>query len=306
MHLFHSLADLPAAARGGAVSVGNFDGVHRGHARLAEQLVALAKDLGGPAVIFTFDPHPIRILRPDAAPPPLTWAARKAALLGELGVDFVVSYPTDRALLSRSAAEFFSHILHQGLGARGMVEGPNFFFGRNREGDIARLGELCAAADVRLKVIAPELIGDEWVSSSRIREAIQKGDVEQAAAWLTRPYRIRGQVIVGAQRGATLGFPTANVDAIDTLSPAPGVYAARAYTQSGVWPAAVNIGANPTFGEDRVKFETHLIDFSGDLYGQTLEVEFVARLRETQPFPSVAELQRQLQTDVARARALCR
>ncbi len=305
MQLFHTLTELPAAARGGAVSVGNFDGVHRGHARLAEHLVAQAHSLGGPAVIFTFDPHPIRILRPEAAPPPLNWSQRKAALLGELGVDFVVSYPTDRALLSLSAAEFFDQILLQGLGARGVVEGPNFFFGRNREGDITRLGQLCAAGDVRLKVIAPELTGGEWISSSRIREAIQRGDVQQAAAWLTRPYRIRGQVIVGAQRGTTLGFPTANVDAIDTLSPAPGVYAARAYTQTGVWPAAVNIGANPTFGEEHVKFETHLIDFSGDLYGQTLEVEFVARLRETQPFPSVAELQRQLQMDVARARAMC-
>jgi riboflavin kinase/FMN adenylyltransferase len=302
VRLVRSLDNLPPDLRRGAVTIGNFDGVHRGHARIVERLLVKARHVDGPAIVFTFDPHPVRLLRPQAAPPPLTWTDRKGQLLGELGVTAVIAYPTDEALLALSPPEFFERIVRQELEARAMVEGPNFFFGRGRAGNIDTLGQLCQQHAVALEIVQPIVVGGQYVSSSRVRGAIQAGDVDLARQLLTRPYRIRGMVTHGAGRGGKIGFPTANVSAIDTLLPGQGVYAARAMAPSGVWPAAVNIGPNPTFGEEALKVEVHLIDFAGSLYGQPLEVDFLARLRSIQPFESVEALQAQLSRDVAAAR----
>jgi riboflavin kinase/FMN adenylyltransferase len=299
VRLLHSLAALPPDLRGGALSIGNFDGVHCGHARLVERLLAKARDLRGPAIVFTFDPHPVRLLRPESAPPPLTWTDRKAELLDELGVTAVIAYPTDEALLALSPEQFFQRIVQEKLGARAMVEGPNFFFGHKRAGNIDTLAQLCQAASVALEIVPPTLAGGEIVSSSRVRAAIQAGDVDLARQLLTRPYRVRGMVTHGAGRGSKIGFPTANLEAIDTLLPAQGVYAARALTPAGNWPAAINIGPNPTFNEHTLKVESHLIGFSGNLYGQPLELEFLSRLRSIRPFESIAALKTQLQHDLA-------
>ncbi len=304
MRLLRTLEDLSSDLRHGAVAIGNFDGVHLGHARLVERLEAQARDSGGPAIVFTFDPHPARLLRPDEAPPPLTWAERKAELLTELGVDAVIAYPTDEALLEMPAEEFFDHIVCGQLGARAMVEGPNFRFGRDRVGDVQLLTTLCERADVTLEIVEPLTEGSDYVSSSLIRERIRVGDVDTAREMLTRPYRVRGLVTHGARRGASIGFPTANVEAIDTLLPGPGVYAGRGTTVDDTWPAAINIGPNPTFGEHALKFESHLIGFRGSLYGQPLEVDFLARLRDIHPFGSVDELKRQLASDVKAAREI--
>jgi riboflavin kinase / FMN adenylyltransferase len=304
MRLLHSLDNLPADLRRGAVTIGNFDGVHRGHARIVQRLLAKARDVGGPAIVFTFDPHPVRLLRPEAAPPPLTWTDRKAQLLDELGVTAVIAYPTDEALLALTPEEFYDRIVRERLAARAMVEGPNFFFGHNRAGNIEVLGQLCQAAGVSLEIVQPLVMGGQFVSSSRVREAVAAGDVDLARHLLTRPYRIRGMITHGAGRGAKIGFPTANVAAIDTLLPGQGVYAASAITQAGAWPAAVNVGPNPTFGEHALKVEVHLIGFASSLYGQPLEIDFLSRLRSIQPFPSVEALKTQLSHDVAAARRI--
>jgi riboflavin kinase / FMN adenylyltransferase len=304
VRLLRSLDNLPADLRRGAVTIGNFDGVHRGHAKLVERLLAKAREVGGPAIVFTFDPHPVRLLRPEAVPPPLTWTDRKAQLLDELGVTAVVAYPTDEDLLQLTPEGFFDRIIRQQLEARGMVEGPNFFFGRGRGGNIDTLAQLCQQANVSLEVVQPTTIAGQIVSSSRVREAVAAGDVDLARQLLTRPYRVRGMVTHGAGRGAKIGFPTANIEAIDTLLPAQGVYAASACTLSGNWPAAVNIGPNPTFGENALKIEVHLLDFTGSLYGQPLEVDFLSRLRSIQPFESVAALKAQLTRDIAAARQI--
>jgi riboflavin kinase/FMN adenylyltransferase len=258
--------------------------------------------MAGPALVFTFDPHPVRVLRPRAAPPPLTWTDRKAELLAELGVDAMVVQPTDEALLKLAPADFFRRIVVSQLGARAVVEGPNFLFGRERTGDINLLGQLCSEAGIELEIVEPLRQGGAYVSSSRVRELIRQGDVSGAAELLTRPYRIRGMVTHGAGRGAKIGFPTANVDAVDTLLPAPGAYAGRAITAGNPWRAAVNIGPNPTFGERLVKVEAHLIGFNGSIYGQPLEVDFLARLRDIQPFESVTALKQQLAQDVETVR----
>ena len=306
MQLLRTLDQLTDSLRGGAVSIGNFDGVHRGHARIAERLTAAAKRVGGPSIAFTFDPHPVRLLRPSEAPPPLTWTDRKAELLGELGVDLVIAYPTDEWLLGLSPAEFFQWTVMEKLGAKAMVEGPNFFFGKNRQGTTAVLAELCHSGEVSLEIVEPLLVEGDYVSSSRVRAAIHSGDVALAAALLTRPYRIRGMVTHGAGRGGRIGFPTANIDAIDTLLPAPGVYSGRALVGGEVWPTAISIGPNPTFGEHALKIEAHLIGYRGSLYGQPLEVDFLSRLREVRRFESLEALPAQLRRDLELALASSR
>jgi riboflavin kinase/FMN adenylyltransferase len=246
----------------------------------------------------------VRLLRPEAAPPPLTWTDRKAELLADLGVDAIVAYPTDEGLLALSPEDFFRRIVREQLQAQAMVEGPNFYFGKGRAGDIRRLGELCVASGMSLEVVEPLTAEGQLVSSSRVRQLIQSGDVDAARQLLTQPYRIRGLVTHGAGRGHKIGFATANIEAIDTLLPAPGVYAGRAITGATIWPAAINIGPNPTFGEHALKVEVHLIDYAGSLYGQPLEVDFLSRLREIQPFASVDALKAQLARDVAKTRDL--
>ena len=307
MKLLRQVTHLPDELRCGAVAIGNFDGVHWGHARIVERVLAQARELGGPALIFTFDPHPVRLLRPTEAPPPLTWTDRKAALLAELGVDAVIAYPTDEALLQLTPGEFFRRIVCEQLAARAMVEGPNFFFGRGRTGTIDVLRQLTAEAGIRLDVVDPLVVDGEYVSSSRIRQLLVEGRVFEARQLLTQPYRIRGMVVHGAGRGVPLGFGTANLDAIDTLLPGAGVYAGRGFVNNTYWPAAINIGANPTFGEPALKVEVHLVGWNaGPLYGQPLEIDFLARLRNIQRFAGIEALQEQLRQDSEAARAVFR
>jgi riboflavin kinase/FMN adenylyltransferase len=304
MHIIRSLDAFPAAARHGAVSIGNFDGVHRGHAAIVERLLERAEAVGGPAIVFTFDPHPVRLLRPEQCPPPLTWTERKAELLAAQGVDWVVAYPTDEALLELSAAEFFDRIILRSLAAKALVEGPNFYFGHNREGTIDRLNELAGKAGVSLDIVDPVISQGAIVSSSRVRELIGKGQLKEANEMLSAPYRIRGMVMHGAGRGAKIGFPTANLSGIDTLLPAIGVYAGRAWIGGSCYAAAINLGPSPTFGDAIIRVEVHLLDYAEPLYGQALEVDFLARLRDIRPFASPAELVEQLRRDVEQVKRI--
>jgi riboflavin kinase/FMN adenylyltransferase len=288
----------PAECRGGALAVGNFDGVHAGHAALLSALANQARQHAGPAVAVTFDPHPVELLRPGQTPPALTTVAERARLLHELGADHVVTLHTVPQLLALSAEEFFEQVIRGRFGARAMVEGQNFGFGRGRAGTVATLGKLCETGKVDLAVVHPVLIDGREVSSTRIRDALKAGDVQSAERLLGRPYRLHGTVGTGQRRGATIGFPTANLTVLTTLVPGNGVYAARARQGSASWPAAVNVGPNPTFGENASKVEAHLIGFSGDLYGKPLALDFVRRLRDTRPFPGVEQLVEQLRRDV--------
>jgi len=299
MKLLRDLAKLPDTVRHGAVAIGNFDGVHQGHKQIVQRLLAKARQCGGPAVVFTFDPHPVRILRPEQAPPPLTWTDRKAELLAQLGVDTTIAYPTDEALLQLTPDQFFKRIVGDTLQARAMVEGTNFYFGRHRAGNIEVLQKLCTAAGVPLDIVEPVIVDGAPVSSSRIRQLITAGQVDEANQMLTGPYRIRGMVRHGVSRGAKIGFPTANVDAVDTLLPGVGVYAGRCAVEGRSWPAAINVGSNPTFGEHAFKVEVHLIGFHDSLYGQPLEVDFLSRLRDIVRFANVDTLQAQLAKDVS-------
>ena len=296
--------DLTNELRGGAVTIGNFDGVHRGHAQLVRRLVEAAGRCGGPSLVLTFDPHPLAVLRPELAPVPLTTASRRAELLATLGVDGVVVCRSSPELLSLTAEEFFRRVLVEKLGARAIVEGPNFFFGRGRAGDVRLLGELCVGGGVELTIVEPELTDGEWISSSRVRELVQQGEVGAARKLLTAPHRARGVVVRGAARGAGLGFPTANVGHVETLVPGPGVYAGRACVSGRSWPAAIHVGPIPTFGIATHVIEAHLLDFSEDIYGRSIDVDFLERIRTVRKFNGLDELKRQLTADVAEARRL--
>ena len=290
--------------RGGYASIGNFDGVHRGHQAMLNVLTSQARSENVPAVAVTFDPHPIALLKAEATPPALTTIEHRAELLGRYGVDVTLVLPTDRNLLSLTAEEFFETIVIGRLQARGLVEGPNFFFGRNRSGNITVLRSLCGHHGLTFDVAPPATVDEQLVSSSVIRSLLEIGDLAHAVRLLGHAYRVTGTVHLGAQRGRTLGFPTANLAEIKTLIPANGVFAGWAVTPNARHAAAIHIGPNPTFGEAARKVEVHLLDFQGDLYGSVLHVDFVDRVRQVRKFGSAEELQKQLQLDIQSVRQI--
>ncbi len=288
----------------GAVSIGNFDGVHAGHRSLLQALQCRAKSVRGPSIVLTFHPSPAELLYPGHVPPTLTWPERRIELLKQVGVDGIIVYPTNLNLLALTAPEFFQKIIVEQLQARAMVEGPNFRFGKNREGDVRFLKRVCMERSIQFEIVEP-ICGDhgEVISSSSIRSAIVNGEIENANRWLEQPYSIRGVVSRGVQRGRLIGFPTANLESVANLVPACGVYAGQTIVDDRLYSCAIHLGANPTFGETTSKIEVHLIDFDADLYGRTLEVTFLNRIRDVQTFDSRDSLIRQLHLDVEQARS---
>jgi riboflavin kinase/FMN adenylyltransferase len=269
---------------------------------LISRLRARADALGVPALALTFDPQPVAVLRPDKAPVPLTWTERKVELLHEVGATDVGVFRTGPWLLGLTAREFFDRVILGQFAATGMVEGPTFGFGRDRGGDAALLGSWCEAAGLTFEVASPTEIDGRIVSSSRIRNALADGRIDEAALLLGRPHRVRGTVVTGAKRGRTLGFPTANLGGVDTQIPDDGVYAGLAWLADRSLPAAIHIGPNATFGEQARTVEVHLLDFAGDLYGSSLAVDFMLRLRGTAKFDGVDALLSQIHADVAETR----
>ena len=291
---------VPASkSREGVLSVGNFDGVHLGHQQMIQELVRLARKLGTRSLAVTFDPPPLALLAPSRMPPQLTTLSQKVELLQALGVDEVFVCPTTRELLNLTAEQFFEEVLIQQLGCRGMVEGPNFCFGRGRVGDETLLRKLCGERQLPISIVEAHDFGGTMVSSSEVRTAIRAGDVAKARRLLGRPYSITGTVVRGEERGRLLGFPTANLDGIETLPPPLGVYAGRATVNGVRYPVALHIGPNPTFGEDQLKVEAHLIGYTGDLYGQAVTIDLLDHLRSVVKFPDIQALRAQLQMDIA-------
>ena len=288
-----------------AVTIGNFDGVHRGHQALVSATVERARRDAGTAVVLTLDPHPARLLDPEHAPTALNTLDQKAEVLAGLGVDRIVVLPFTRELAGRSPEEFAHEILAGALGARCVVVGPDFRFGRGRQGDTSTLRALGQRLGFDVMTIEPVVLGDAAVSSSRVRDALARGDVEEAEALLGRAFFVDGEVVRGAGRGRTLGIPTANVRSENETLPAKGVYAGRCRLPSGEEHVAViNRGHRPTFGGGEETLEAHLLDFGDDLYGARVRVTFAARLRGESRFPGPEALVAQVRADVARARAL--
>jgi riboflavin kinase / FMN adenylyltransferase len=293
------LPNVPSVLQGSCISLGNFDGVHVGHRKMLTELIELGRKSGASTVAVTFDPHPLSILRPASSPPLLTTMDQRGKLLTAAGVDHVYCIPVTRRLLQMTASEFFFSVLVDRFGIHGIVEGPNFMFGRDRAGNVATLRDLCPAANIKFQVVNLAQTGGAEYSSSRIRRYLQMGDVTHAATLLGRNYTITGTVERGDGRGKALGFPTANLGNIPTLVPAFGVYACSATIDGRTFPAAVNIGPNPTFDTEVRKVECHMIGLADTLYDRDVTLAFHRRLRATQRFDSVAELTAQIGEDVA-------
>jgi riboflavin kinase/FMN adenylyltransferase len=287
-----------------AVAVGNFDGVHRGHQALVATAVAVAR--AGTVVALTFDPHPARVLAPERAPRALMTLEQKAEALEAAGVQRLAVLPFTPEVSRLAAPEFARRVLRESLGAEVVVVGTGFRFGHQRAGDSAELERLGGEFGFRVVAHPPVLLQGEPVSSSRIREALARGQVEAAAEMLGRPFFVEGLVVTGAGRGRTLGVPTANLAPENETLPAVGVYACRCRSEESdvVRGAVVNLGRRPTWGGGETRLEAHLLDFEGDLYGARLRVEFVAWLREERAFPGPEALTAQISEDITAARVV--
>lgn len=303
MDIYQRWQDLPEAARGASVALGNFDGVHLGHAAVLRAAHAARPDKR--LAVLTFEPHPRAFFRPQDPPFRLTLAAERADALARLGVDILYQLPFDTAFSELSAEAFIAEVLQGGLAAANLACGADFAFGHRRGGDVALLAARAEAGGIGLTIVPPLADGQGPVSSTRIRRLLQDGYPERAAALLGRPHTIRGPVTQGDQRGRTIGFPTANVPLAEHLEPARGVYAVTARLASGERVKGVaNIGLRPTVGGTQPRLEAHLFDFSGDLYGQDITVALHGFLRAERKFESFEALRAQIAEDAAAARAL--
>jgi riboflavin kinase/FMN adenylyltransferase len=293
------LHGLPPQAAGAAITVGTFDGVHRGHWSVLQRLQEVAESDGLLSVLVTFDPHPLKIVRPEAAPRLLTTANEKKEILTLSGLDYAVFLNFTRSLSLYMPEEFVRDVLIARFGLRKLVVGYDHGFGRDRRGDAELMQEIGARHGFEVEVMEPVRMNDETISSSRIRRALEAGQVEKAASGLGRPYSLTGLVVHGEGRGRTLGFATANVAVhqTDKLLPLEGIYAVRAATRSHLGPGLLHLGPRPTFRGSPPSIELHLLDFEGELYGEPVRVEFLTRLRDVVPFGSAAELVEQMRRD---------
>ena len=301
MEQYDGIDGLRRLPPGTVVSVGNYDGVHRGHQRL----LGVARSLRGPAgvAVVTFEPHPLTVLRPDRAPPRLTPLPLKRAALAAAGVDHLAVLPPSPDVLGLTAEDFW-HLLRDGVRPAAIVEGETFIFGKARGGTMDKLRAWAGEVGIPVPTVGPVTVPLlDWyepaVSSTLIRWLLLNGRARDAAICLGRPYAVRGTVVKGFQRGRTIGVPTANLDCGEQLVPAEGVYAGRSTIDGTTYPAAISIGRLPTFGDDRLQFEAHLVGYAGDLYGREIEVELVDWVREQWKFPGIDALKARLTADIA-------
>lgn len=302
MRVFSDIAALRAHLNAPVATVGNFDGLHRGHRAIVDRVLARARDSGGSALLVTFDPHPLKVLAPERAPLMITTRRQKLALFEEAGLDYILVLPFTMELAEVAAERFVKEHLAESLGLREVYVGANFNFGRGREGNADLLVRLCGELGIRAEKVPEFRYLGSPISSSRIRRAISAGEVELARELLARPFAVEGTVIHGEGRGAGLGFPTANLEPQNELVPQDGVYVTEAVVDSAVHPAVTNIGSRPTFAQARYAIETHLLAGHRDLYDRPLEVRFLARLRQELKFESAKALVEQVRRDVERAR----
>lgn len=298
---------LPPGLRGTVLTVGTFDGVHRGHNLVLARLAARSRETGFASVLVTFSPHPLEVVNPAAAPLLLTAGEEKTEVLVESRLDYAVVLPFTPALAAYNAAQFVDEVLLRRLGMRELLVGYDHGFGRGREGDVDVLRTLGAARGFRVEVVPPVPGRDgRPISSTAIRRNVAGGDLTRAADGLGRPYSVSGTVAHGAGRGRLLGFRTLNVAVPSPrkLLPPAGVYAVRVQTPTGAFAGMMNLGPRPTFGESDIALEAHLFDADGDWYGSRVRVDFIARLRDTKKFSGPDELIAQLARDEQMARVM--
>ena len=297
---------MPDPLRGAIIALGNFDGFHRGHQAVAGEAIRWAHEEGRPSIIATFDPHPVRHFRPDAPPFRLTTLEQRQELYLAAGATAMLVFHFDAELASTSAEDYVGKLLHEHLGVAGVVTGEDFTFGKGAKGDRAMLERLGAQHGIAARAVPAVMHDGAPVSSSRVREALRQGDPQGAAALLTRPFALRGIVEHGDKVGRTIGYPTANLTLDSYLRPAYGIYAVtgRILATGQMLKGAANIGIRPSFDPPKELLEPHFFDFSGDLYGQEIEVALHRFLRGEAKFDSLEALTTQMERDCEEARSV--
>lgn len=303
MDIIYNLEKLEGPFKNPVITIGNFDGVHKGHLVLFDTVKDRAKSINGESAVITFDPHPIKVMKPGNGPTLITSTKQKLELIEKSGVDVIFCLPFTRQFASIPARDFVQDILVDRIGIREVVVGYDYAFGYKREGDIKLLQEMGETIGFEVHVVEPIHLNSTLVSSTSIRKFIQEGVLQEAKRFLGRDYQISGTVISGKNRGGRLlGFPTANIKLIDELIPKRGVYAVTVDVDDETYYGVSNIGYNPTFGDNALSLETHILDFSGDLLEKTISINFTEHLRNEKTFRSVQELSDQIAKDIQRAR----
>jgi riboflavin kinase/FMN adenylyltransferase len=306
MQVIHTAKDSHAKGRKVCLAIGVFDGVHLGHQQIIRQTVTDAHQPGGISLVVTFAPHPSQVVAPDRVPPLIYSPRQKLRTIESLGVDTLLEIRFDKEFSQKSGPEFIRELAHDLGGIADICVGADFVFGRKRSGNVQVLKELGGELGFKVHGLAAVALDGKVVSSTRIREAIRSGDLDDASQMLGRPYAIEGPVIQGDRLGRQIGFPTANLETGGQLTPPNGVYAGVATVDKKSWQVALNIGLRPTLdlAKPVLRVEAHLLDFHGDLYGRELEVEIVRKLRDEKKFGSPEELAEQIKQDVAAVRSL--
>ena len=311
MEWIRGTAALKRKLRRPVLTIGNFDGLHVGHRAIMQTVLERARALDGEAVVYTFDPHPRKVVSPDRAPSLLTTLDQKLELLEGMGVDVVIVEPFDRDFARLPPEAFIQEFVHQSINPLEVYVGYDFHFGRDREGSMRLLATIGPRLGFSVTIIPEVTLGDRDVNSTRIRELLSQGEVSAAAVLLGRSFRVRGRVVRGAERGHLIGFPTANLATDNEVLPAAGVYTGHVcFLDSGdpergaMLPVVTNVGLRPTFEDGRgLVAESHILDFEGDVYGRKIELSFEYRLRGERKFSGLAELREQIARDVSEARA---
>jgi riboflavin kinase/FMN adenylyltransferase len=288
------------------VTIGSYDGLHLGHQTIIKRVIALARREGGEAIVLTFEPHPAKVLHAELQIPLITPYRKKMILLERLGVDITINLPFTKDIYEMSAEEFIREVVQRRIAPRWVVVGFNFTFGKGRAGTADSLKKMGERLGFKVEIIPPFQVAGEVVSSTRIRELIVEGRIEEANRLMGMDFFIMGTVIHGHARGKGLGFPTANLETNQDLYPKDGIYAAFATVDGKAYHAVANIGTNPTFGDERFAVEVFLFNYDGDLYGKTLQVSLKARLRDEQTFSSPEALVQQIEEDVKKAKEILR
>lgn len=308
MDVINNLNEIKQPFINSVVTIGNFDGVHKGHQAIFYQVIEKAESLNGTSVAITFEPHPIKILKKNDPPPLITLYEQKVELIAKTGLDVLICIPFNKEFAKITADQFLNDILIDKIGTRAIVIGKDYSFGKNKEGNVTYLKE-------KADRLGYEVIVTDWIpvthnlegriSSTRIREIVMAGNVEDTVALLGRHYQIRGKVQVGRNRGGRLlGFPTANINIVDELCPKTGVYAVTVECRAGHYKGVANIGYSPTFDDHVFTIEVHLLDFNNDLYGQDIRVDFIKRIRAEKKFSDIDELSQQIQKDILTGREI--
>lgn len=306
MKVIKNLEEITNPYKNSVVTIGNFDGVHKGHQKLLEKVRKKADQIQGIAIAITFEPHPMKVLQRAACPPQITLFDQKIELLSRANLDILVCIPFTEKFAAITAQSFVTDLLVDKIGMKVIIVGKDYAFGKNREGNIGFLKSVSATLGFEVIIADWETINgieSERISSTKIREIVMEGNVEEAEQLLGRHYQIRGKVVSGRNRGAKLlGFPTANIHLHDELCPKTGVYAVTVECSAGNYLGVANIGYSPTFDDHVFTVEVHILDFNENIYGQRIRVNFVSRLRDEKKFSGISELSKQILKDIEKAR----